>query len=197
MDASLPSTNVDELRKLYSEFHAQYGVTLGEWAGIEQSLCALFVKLCGFDPDHQMGPALFFSGRSFSTRVDLLLAAIRTAALDEAKRDLLRAVLKKARQYSVARNAIAHGVPNHYAHEGNDYQGWRIKEHERAWELGGIGIEQLAEAERNFMELNCICWMVSDHIGAKRRKNQLKPTEWYLERVQSLPNHAYSAEAKV
>jgi hypothetical protein len=188
----------DKLMEVYNDFHFQYGVTLSRWAGLEETLCTIFCDLCGLHPDEPMGKALFYSGRSFTARADLLSAAIRTCALGEPEKALLRAILKRARQYSTARNAIAHGVPTHFSRKRFAYQGWRIKEPEQTWELGGIGIDQLKEAEMNFLGLSIICHEANmDALRPPRRwrrKKRLKPTEWYLEQVQELPNSAYPPE---
>jgi hypothetical protein len=191
-----PPNDREQLTQLYHDFHFQYGVTLGRWAGLEQSLCTLFSDLCGFVRDSKVGDALFFSGRSFATRADLLSAAIRVSGLGEPEMAVLKAVLKKARQYSTSRNAIAHGVPQNFVARGTEYQGWRIKEHERAWEIGGIGVAQLREAEKSFLDLDLACHMIRDDMISyrRRRRKRLKPPEWYLELVQALPKHAYSQE---
>lgn len=191
-----PPRDESTLSQIYHDFHFQYGLTLSRWASLEETLCITFCDLCGLHPDEPMGKALFFSGRSFTTRADLLSAAIRTSTLGEVEKLLLRAILKKARQYSTARNAIAHGVPSHFVQKGYVYQGWRIKEPEQTWEMGGIGIDQLKEAEKSFLDLGLICHEANMDALRPRgwRKKRLKPTEWYLERVQELPSAAYVPE---
>lgn len=183
----------EDAKRRYEEFHLQYGIALSYWATLEENLCGMFCDLCGLDPDGDAGPAIFFSGRSFATRADLLSAAIRTSELGETEKALFRAILKKARQFSTARNAIAHGVPTNFKKSGNPYQGWRIKEGERTWEEGGIGIDQLRQAEANFRLLIAVSVEVCLALFPKKRRKAV-PLETYLERVQALPNNAYSLE---
>src|SRR4026209_1198695 len=86
------------LSHLEQDFHATYGATLAGWAQLEQTLCQLFCALCRFRPGAKLGPALFFSGRAFNTRADLMAAAVRSSKLKEHEKALVRAILKKARQ---------------------------------------------------------------------------------------------------
>jgi hypothetical protein len=78
-----PDMMQEGLRKLEFEFYQQYGFTLSGWARLEQTFSRLFCALCGFEKDDPLGPALFFSGRSFNTRAALVGAAFRNAGLNE------------------------------------------------------------------------------------------------------------------
>lgn len=184
----LPPKGAEQLLKLHDDFHLQYGATLARWARLEQTLCDLFCGLTGLG--EVTGPALFFSGRSFNSRGDLLSAAIRTSGLNEDVLVILRAVLKKARQFNSARNTIAHGVPTHYVEKGVDYQGWRIKEGDQTWEPGGIGIDQLKAAAMNFTKLDLAAMRAEALVRRKRRGSDLPPLE-HLELIQSLPTDAF------
>ncbi len=187
----LPPKKPEELTRLYEEFHLQYGITLSQWATLEETLGEIFNRLCNFEEWHGMGPALFYSGRSFATRADLLSAAIRTAKVSADLTDLLRGILKKARQLSTSRNTIAHGVPTHYAESGLPYQGWRIKSGEETWSPGGVSIDELKIARENYRELAVIGSYAFSILNRSRRKG-LKPPQEYLAQVQALPSDAFA-----
>jgi len=186
----LPPKNPKELSRLYEEFHLQYGITLSEWASLEETLGEIFNRLCNFKTWHGMGPALFYSGRSFATRADLLSAAIRTANIAEDLSELLRAILKKSRQFSTSRNTIAHGVPTHYVESGVEYQGWRVKGGEEVWRPGGVGIDDLKAAHENYRTLTVICSYAFSLLNRSKRQGLLTPQE-YLAQVQALPSDAF------
>ena len=165
----------------HDAFYLQYGKALASWAKIEDQMSAMFSILCGLSPVSGMGIALFFSGRSFATRQDLINAAIRNSPhADEDQQTLFRALVKKAKRYSTARNHIAHGIPvSLYSDEG-PYEGVRIKEGEGVWDHGGgLGVDELAMAETNF---DILFGIMQDAVHG--------PREGCLERVQELPNDA-------
>ena len=167
------------------EFHLAYGKALASWAVIEDALCTAFCLCCKMNPMSQMGRSLFFSGRSFATRADLLSAAIPHSPFDASHQALLKALLKKARQFSSSRNAIAHGIPINLHTESEAYSGVKVKEGQAAWEAGGIGIDKLAEAEVNFDRLSAII----ERAAWPRDRH-----EEYLRQVQELPNAAFARE---
>jgi hypothetical protein len=181
-----------ELIRLFDEFHLQYGVTLANWARVEEGLGGIFCVLCGFDQHEGMGPALFYSGRSFATRADLLSAAIRTADISTEHTELLRAVLRKSRQFSTARNQIAHGVPVHFIETKTPYQGWRIKGGEELWHPGGVSLQDLINANANFKDLSVLC--VEAEQSLFKRCGKRPPLSEYLARVHALPNDAFLRE---
>jgi hypothetical protein len=182
-----------ELLRLFNEFHLQYGMTLASWARLEESLGGIFSVLCGFDQFEGMGPALFYSGRSFATRADLLSAAIRTADLSDDYRELLRAILKKARQFSASRNQIAHGVPTHFIETKTPYQGWRIKGGEQIWRAGGVSLQDLINANANFRDLSILSTH-AEQARFKSRKKQLTLLPAYLAQALALPSDAFLRE---
>jgi hypothetical protein len=185
-----PDTDRESLSKLEQDFYLIYGSTLAAWARLEQTLGQLFCVLCGFDPDNQLGRELFFSGRSFQTRADLLSAALRVSETPEEVKAVVRAVRKKARDYSGSRNAIAHGYPSHSIFPNIEWQGWRIKEGEQSHLPGGIGIEELKAAKSNFWQLE---WAAESATSLVRnhQRGYPQPPEEHLERVQALPPNAF------
>ena len=76
-----------------------------------------------------MAQNLFFSGRSFQTRTDLLHSALETAQFTDEWREFLVEGLKKASGYNGTRNRLAHGLmhPNALDESGHP-KDWKIKE---------------------------------------------------------------------
>jgi hypothetical protein len=135
------------------QFIMAYGSALISWAQVEDELCVLFGLLVGIQPE--AARALFFSGRSFATRADLYSAAIATSACPEAAKKVHRAILKKARRFSSARNSIAHGVPAFIAKHSEE--GIRIKQGQRRREPGGITLNEFGRATDLFQDLIDAC----------------------------------------
>jgi hypothetical protein len=188
-----PFADRENLSNLEALFHAEYGRALASWAMVEQSFSTLFCRVCEFDPEESLGPAIFFSGRSFQTRAALVGAACRNAGLDGDIQEIIRAALKKARQFETARNKIAHGYPTHIIFEGVDWQGWRIKEGENAKKPGGIGYMNLKSANLCFYELARMVDRIKVLITARER-GYFPPAEEYLGPIRELPNDALRLE---
>jgi hypothetical protein len=178
----------NSLYKLESQFYEQYGHTLANWAHLEQTLSHLFCELSNLQTG-DLGPALFFSGKSFNTRAGLLNAAARAAGLDEPVQEVFRALIKKARQFESTRNAVAHGYPVHAIWDGVDWQGWRIKEGADANEPGGIGLVELKNAAENFSRLELYAGRVRSLVSGWRAGARFPPEE-YLKPIRALPNDA-------
>jgi hypothetical protein len=179
----VPSRSAHQHLNHVEVFYLCYGQTLAAWAELEQNLARVFCILCNMNSACGLGPALFFSGRSFATRADLLTAAVDAADKDLETALVIRAIIKKARQFSSARNAIAHGVPASFWENGHT-EGIRIKEGKRAYEHGGIGLPELHEAHANFSTLSMLARKV--YVAADEGRLQE-----HLERVQALPKDAY------
>ena len=167
----------------HDAFYIQYGKALASWAQVEDQLCVGFCLMLNQPPFGGFARALFFSGRSFASRADLMSAAIAHGNVEEVAKPVWKALLKKARQFSAARNAIAHGVPVSLHIDLAPYEGIKIKEGVGTWDEGGINVSQLAEAEGNFDKLNSMI-----HAAAFRQT----PFEECLSQVESLPNAAFS-----
>ena len=186
--------SAEDLRKLYDEFHLQYGETLAQWALLEENLGEIFCWLCGFTFDHPLGRAVFYSGRSFATRADLLSAAIRCSERSKELGELFAAILKKARQLSSSRNVIAHGVPRNFFSDKEGCLGWTIKEGEFSWDRGGIGLHELENAEKNFRLLTIICTRILDRLNSSRRRPIIQ-TSVSLDQVKRIPADGFVASS--
>jgi hypothetical protein len=97
--------NVTEIA---NAFYLQYGRTVDAWASLERCLADCFRLLSG--TSIAMADAIFYSGRSFQTRRDLMLAALATSTLDKEIIDFLAAAVRRAAEYSKFRNQIAHRI---------------------------------------------------------------------------------------
>jgi hypothetical protein len=150
----------DDPRERYRIFHLNYGITLGEWALLEDALCELFQRLAVIRP--KLARAMFYSGRSFATRADLFSAALEAAAAPESYKAACKATLKRARQYSSARNTIAHGIPvdmRHSTEEG--LHRYRVKQGRSIMEAGGVTQGQMQAAAIYFRGLQEIIWRIA------------------------------------
>jgi hypothetical protein len=183
-----PDADRESIAKLEFDFYQQYGLTLANWARLEQTLSELFCEICGFHTG-ELGPALFFSGKSFSARAALLGAAARSAGIAEPVQEVVRALLKKARQFETARNKITHGYPVHAVWNGVEWQGWRIKEGDEAYQPGGIGMDELKNAAQWFMQLEHYAGSARTLVSNWRSGAKMS-VEGYLEIIRALPNDA-------
>lgn len=174
------STTTDEKQ---DEFFVQYGKTIAAWASLELALNLWFCKLTNMDG--RMSTAIFYSGRSFQTRRDVLLATLEYARIDQDTLAFLRAALKKSTAYSNARNQIAHRL----FHFDQDRQEMVLSEGSEILSLSsnaGHTISGLGQMMWNFHALDNLLLNV---LFPKQRKNPLTPQEG-LARVRELPNLA-------
>jgi hypothetical protein len=176
--------SITDLTDIDQFFHA-YGVALAEWAVVEFRLCSWFQMAAGLTISR--AEAIFFSGRSFQTRAEMLSAALEHSKLNDAWTAFAEEALAKAITYSSYRNHIAHGQVERGPSKESDPDHWRLcKPHE--WREGeGVGRQSLANATENFFSLAEI---LSD--GAWLQARSYPPTAEFLERLEALPNEAGS-----
>jgi hypothetical protein len=127
-------------------FYLAYGEAMAHWAELEHYLGNLFIILTGLAPD--LGRSIFYSARSFLGRADMVTACIPFAKTLPQGMAFLDGVVKRARQYVPARNALAHDRHEIWSDwgEGGDTVRRQIKP------LSGdaIAIGDLANAAFNF-----------------------------------------------
>lgn len=170
------------------EFLLMYGHALAAWAFLEEALCNNFHRLLNVKGD--LPRLLFFSGRSFATRADMYSAAIAGATgVSETRRKAHKALLKRARQFSAGRNAIAHAIPRRFS---NMDEGARLKQGHRLWKPGGAGFSELARACDNFQRLSDAADILLITTWRKKRSDQL--AEECLLLVRGLPSQAFPLE---
>jgi hypothetical protein len=107
-----------------NEFYKDVGRVVAAWADIESVLFAWFGRLTNTDKD--MAAAIYYSARSFQGRLDMLDATVRVAEMEFSAREFLKTALRIARQYSVFRNAVVHGVPEHVVNKTSRYFGQHV-----------------------------------------------------------------------
>jgi hypothetical protein len=71
--------NGKNVTEITNAFYHQYGKTVDAWASLERCLADCFRLLSGTSV--AMADAIFYSGRSFQTRRDLMYAALPHSAL--------------------------------------------------------------------------------------------------------------------
>jgi hypothetical protein len=169
-----------DIEKIKDEFLLQYGKSLAAWAHIELALNLWFIELTGMDG--LMSSAVFYSGRSFQTRKDMLFASLLHTKQKTDSIEFMRAALKKAAAYSGARNQIAHR--NVYFNKTK--QAMILQEGEKFLTDDGINPEELLNMMDNFNALGDVLLNV---LFPEQRTNSMSPGEG-LARVRELPNRA-------
>jgi hypothetical protein len=167
------------LRENQEKFHQAYGAAMGQWAGVENALSYLFVRLTG--TPEGMGRDLFFSARSFLGRVDMLAACIsHVQDLPEAK-DFLRELVKKAGNWQSARNTLAHDIHEITVDYEADGANYIISD--RANKI--INAEKISNAAENFLVLGLLIINCRGHIRTVREP------QLCLQVIEKLPKSAF------
>jgi len=161
-------------------FFLQYGQTLAEWAELEFVLSSWFHFVT--EMNFRMAEAVFYSGRSFNSRRDMLLRAIPQSTLDEATKTFLVEAVKRASAYSAARNTIAHDL----AVMCEDIDQMAIVPGDRIWSAERVTITSLKEAQQNFRSLRSLL------LNGLPPGSEKQPAELYRQ-VCTLPKKAYAS----
>lgn len=181
---------------LLDEFHLQYGKTLGQWADLEHVLSWWFHRLTrAADAAAGTNSALFYSGRSFQTRRDLLQAALDHHSpefrapglkepLDADTLTFLREAFRLAFNYSNSRNRIAHRL---VMFESNS-KTITLQEGDSWWSKDGHTLADLRSMETNYRALKDA--LVTVLIPAMAEQ-PMTPQE-ALVRVRTMPREAHS-----
>jgi hypothetical protein len=179
-----PPDKISQLSET-DQFYHMYGKALAAWGEIEYGLSLWFQVCTGLE--YNTAQNLFFSGRSFSTRSDLLFSALETATLDEQWYNFVVEGTNKANCHSAARNRLAHGLmhPNRATDETLD---WHIKEPAQWQGKDGYDRQQISTIAANFKTLSTI-------LRLSFLTHQLKePPTRFFRQLLELPNEAYSTE---
>ena len=167
------------------QFYHIYGKALASWGEIEYGLSLWFQVCTGLE--HNAAQNLFFSGRSFSTRSDLLFAALETANLDEKWHKVVVEGANKAGLHSATRNRLAHGLM-HPNRSTDDKMDWKIKEPAQWQGKDGYSHQQISVIAANFKSLSTI-------LRHSFLAHELKePPTGFFRQLLELPNEAYSSE---
>jgi hypothetical protein len=101
--------NIFDLTKAEQEFHTVYGMTLAQWATIEQRLFFWFWYITKLP--EPMARAIFYSAKNFNGRADMLSGSIECSTLPPKARAVAEECVRRSRAYQAFRNAITHGEP--------------------------------------------------------------------------------------
>lgn len=168
-------------------FYHTFGKALSHWALVEYYLSLLFGYASGLE--YLAAQEIFFSGRSFQSRGDLLSAALLSSKLSPEWRDYVAKVLLKAISYNGFRNQLAH---NAFQPDARDDHGrpieWKLKPPYRWNAKGGISASQIEIAASNFADF---AWAIMDALIDIENKT---PPTAHLEQLLRLPNEADSSQ---
>ena len=181
---------VRQTNQVHAEFHHAYGLAMAQWAKLERMLYYWFAYITRVED--KMARAIFFSGRSFNARAEMLLAAIEHAQLSAGQIEFIKASHKRAWGYSGFRNTITHGESMMNAKLLNGVVQsveYLIVQGKAVGPQGtDVSIDQLLTAADNFHRLAEIIHNAHPVYGEKPQK----PPEEYLALVNALPNQANS-----
>jgi hypothetical protein len=168
-----------EIDRLYHAF----GRAMSEWASIEYYLSLFFSSASGLD--FAMAQAVFFSGRSFQTRAEMLNASLQHSKLEKSWKEFVSTTLKKSISYARFRNKLAHGLFHPDALDGyGQPKDWKIKKAENWTTPGGISLDEIITAASNFEKFSMI--MALAYYDLSKTTSPAK----YMRQLNDLPNEA-------
>jgi hypothetical protein len=145
----------DKLSQLSSkdQFYHIFGQAMAAWSEVEYGLSLWFSA--STDLEYRMAQNLFFSGRSFAARRNLLAAALASSDMPSDWCGFAIECLDKARCYDSQRNRLAHGImhTNKTDSETGQPIDWKLKEQDQ-WESDtGLDYETVSVIAKNFQAL--------------------------------------------
>jgi hypothetical protein len=182
----------EEMQQMASfVFLHRYGYAVACWSRVEDSIYSWFELLTGMPDD--MSRAIFYSGKGFMARADMVEAAIQADKKRSPQQiEFIKEALKKARTYSSFRNAIVHGnpLPTLTIESGPDvveiqYSIGQAKSRYKA--ESDVTLEHLGVAGQNFTKLSRYMVAALPTTAAKHAK----PPEECLALVLVLPSRPH------
>ncbi|MGE0665794.1 MAG: hypothetical protein AB7O49_04460 [Sphingomonadales bacterium] len=188
-----PGVTDEEAEQASTEFFSAYGKAMGAWAVVERNLFQWFEYATNVP--QKMARALFYSGRNYTSRSDMLKAVMAVPSrLTESQLAFLKAALKRADSYYSTRNNLAHGEPAIDASPNvdmRDRHGIFDSGTELAEQLGSaVKASDLQIATSNFSALADLLFFAHPDFHGK----QPDKLEGYLRQAQQLPTTALSLE---
>lgn len=193
-----PVVSDDDVAKLHvmDQFYHAFGKAMAAWGEVEYGLSLWFQLSTGLHYD--IAKDLFFSGKSFSTRSELLGAALEPLPsstfmppaekrLDNQWHAFAITGRTKAVSYNSIRNRLAHGVMHPNRGPGIEAD-WRLKEPAEWQSKEGYDRKQMLLIASNFRRLAHI---LRTSFLAQHKKEDAKP---FVRALLELPNEADSAE---
>jgi hypothetical protein len=142
----------------------------------------------------EISAAVFYSGRSFAARRDMLMAVLQIGPQDDAVTVFCRTAVKKAGQFEAGRNVTAHRL---FVFD-EQARSAELREGNKWWNAqGGYDLAALKAMESNFTTLKVILRDVYMTLKRPGFGESLARTTLQegLEQVQRLPTEADSMEA--
>ena len=182
--------SAEELREAEDTFHKQYGMTLAQWATIEQRMFYWFHYASDLPED--MARGVFYSSKNFNGRVDMMEAAVDSSAVVAAPSKIaVTALIKRCRAYSTFRNKITHGEPHYdFRKDSATYrqmlliEGKNLKEHAAG---DAISLDYLAWG---CDQLRGLSKLILEALHASQEKHEKRLEECVAE-LQTLPGGLY------
>jgi hypothetical protein len=177
----------EQLAEATAEFYHFYGHALARWSQLETAFYYWFERTTGMQD--AMARAIFYGGRGFFARAEMLEAAIEHATtLDPTQSAFLKEALKRAKGYSSFRNKIAHGEPRLNVVEATSETKlhYTITQGRNTPATGeeSISVTELATAADNF---HTLAQCIRDVLPFPVRNPKAKSPEECLALVRSLP----------
>ena len=74
-------TETGPVESALQRFYPVFGEAMSLWSNLERELALVFCRITGMKPD--MAARVFFSGRNFKTRIEMLAAALTTSEVPD------------------------------------------------------------------------------------------------------------------
>lgn len=164
---------------------------MSAWSNLEVMLSIWFITITGIKPN-RLAYAIFFSGKGFAARIDMLNAALEHGKQSRTVTPLLKEIILKALAYSNARNRMAHSYFDTPAEKGDRL----LPGHSWYRDQPGLTLQDMLNASRNLSAFSTIiddCWRGD---GGRKRRGRPSPKlrRECLERLFQLPSEACSNE---
>lgn len=169
------------------DLHQELGHALSAWADLEDALCDCFKYVTAIQ-DRNISRAIFYSSRSFLGRSDMLLAALHARPECDhcfERRDLIKAITKKAVAYNTTRNILAHNSLMPVSTDAGHDWAW-VSPTTLATD-GGLRTEHIKTCRMNFEKLRDLALTVI--LRPKLAKERIQEL---LGQVHRLPKLAHS-----
>jgi hypothetical protein len=183
----------DETQQLASfEFLHAFGLAMAQWAALERALYWWFERATRIRKE--MASSIFYGARGFRARAEMIESILEHATLlSTTEVAFLKEAIKKAKQFSVFRNTIAHGEPRQHVTRKGDEIGldYRIVQAKYLTANQGetLAVEDIRRGADNIHTLQrCITEMTP---WLRRRNKNLRSREECLAQVLALPIQAH------
>jgi hypothetical protein len=186
-----PITNQEQAEA--DQFYGALGRAIAKWSMLEHCMARIFHRAISTTRSEDFSSSIFHSARSWRARYDMLSAALANSTDRPCQVRAWQAILKKANDYSIFRNRIAHESVRLHLGASDSMRTLMIVPNdandESAHDLSqSVTREQVEIAAENFqllisLALHALDWDDEDQLGAPERSLML---------VDQLPSQAHS-----